>query len=204
MLRSRDEISEDKSFGPLTEAILERDQPRTTDLFFRMVAREGRSIGEALSRGHRGRGAVRPGAEPHQRQGRPDLADQQRPHDPRPARLGLSDAVSAGEIPAAAAAAERLVHPGRARHLEPAGRQIPRPLRDDEGHERAAAELWPGGVARGPRADPRGWHGRGAAACADDRHGQRRFAALLRPVPRPGRGRADCARCCATRSNFSA
>jgi hypothetical protein len=32
----------------LTEAILERDQPRTTDLFFRMVAREGRSLGDAL------------------------------------------------------------------------------------------------------------------------------------------------------------
>jgi hypothetical protein len=33
----------------LTEAILERDQPRTTDLFFGMVAREGRSVGDALS-----------------------------------------------------------------------------------------------------------------------------------------------------------
>lgn len=32
----------------LREAILERDQPRTTDLFFRMIAREGRSVGEAL------------------------------------------------------------------------------------------------------------------------------------------------------------
>jgi len=32
----------------LTEAILERDQPRTADLFFRMVTREGRSVGEAL------------------------------------------------------------------------------------------------------------------------------------------------------------
>ena len=49
MLRSRAEIAEDKYFGPLTEAILERDQPRTTDLFFRMVARDGRSIGDALS-----------------------------------------------------------------------------------------------------------------------------------------------------------
>jgi len=49
MLRNRAEISEDKSFGPLTEAILERDQPRTTDLFFQMVAKEGRSIGDALS-----------------------------------------------------------------------------------------------------------------------------------------------------------
>ncbi|MGH7389632.1 MAG: hypothetical protein ACREM3_09270 [Candidatus Rokuibacteriota bacterium] len=32
----------------LTEAILERDQPRTADLFFRMVTREGRSLGDAL------------------------------------------------------------------------------------------------------------------------------------------------------------
>src|ERR1700676_3460594 len=49
MLRNRDEIREDKSFDLLTEAILERDQPRTTDLFHRMVARDGRTIGEALS-----------------------------------------------------------------------------------------------------------------------------------------------------------
>jgi hypothetical protein len=49
MLRNRQEISEDKSFALLTEAILERDQPRTTDLFFGMVAREGRSIADALS-----------------------------------------------------------------------------------------------------------------------------------------------------------
>jgi hypothetical protein len=49
MLRNRDEIREDKSFDLLTEAILERDQPRTTDLFHRMVARDGRTVGEALS-----------------------------------------------------------------------------------------------------------------------------------------------------------
>ncbi len=49
MLRNRDEISEDKSFALLTDAILERDQPRTADLFHRMVMRDGRSIGEALS-----------------------------------------------------------------------------------------------------------------------------------------------------------
>ena len=49
MLRNRDEIREDKSFDLLTDAILERDQPRTTDLFYGMVARNGRSIGEALS-----------------------------------------------------------------------------------------------------------------------------------------------------------
>src|SRR6266849_2251547 len=49
MLRNRDEIREGKSFALLTEAILERDQPRTTDLFYGMIARDGRSIGDALS-----------------------------------------------------------------------------------------------------------------------------------------------------------
>jgi len=48
MLMTRDEMSRDQSFNALTEAILERDQPRTTDLFFRMLAREGRSLGDAL------------------------------------------------------------------------------------------------------------------------------------------------------------
>ncbi|HEY2995952.1 MAG TPA: hypothetical protein VGM22_24305, partial [Methylomirabilota bacterium] len=37
-----------QSLDQLTEAILARDQARTTDLFFRMVRREGRSVGEAL------------------------------------------------------------------------------------------------------------------------------------------------------------
>jgi hypothetical protein len=49
MLMSRETIRQDKAFDALTDAILRRDQPRTTDLFFGMVAREGRSIGEALS-----------------------------------------------------------------------------------------------------------------------------------------------------------
>ena len=49
MLLSREEICQDKTFDLLTEAILERDQPRTTDLFFGMVARDGRSVGDALS-----------------------------------------------------------------------------------------------------------------------------------------------------------
>ena len=48
MLLNRDEIREDKYFDLLTEAILERDQPRTTDLFFRMT-RDGHSVGDALS-----------------------------------------------------------------------------------------------------------------------------------------------------------
>jgi hypothetical protein len=49
MLMTRDQIRQDQSFDPLTEAILERDQPRTTDLFFRMVTRHERSLGDALS-----------------------------------------------------------------------------------------------------------------------------------------------------------
>jgi hypothetical protein len=49
MLRNRDEIREDKSFDLLTEAILERDQARTADLFHRMIVHDGRSIGDALS-----------------------------------------------------------------------------------------------------------------------------------------------------------
>lgn len=38
----------DSSIAQLTDAILERDQPRTTDLFFGMVKREGRSVADAL------------------------------------------------------------------------------------------------------------------------------------------------------------
>src|SRR6188474_1701798 len=49
MLRNLDEIREDKAFDLLTEAILQRDQPRTADLFHKMIVRDGRSIGEALS-----------------------------------------------------------------------------------------------------------------------------------------------------------
>ena len=49
ILLNRSEIREDKSFDQLTEAILERDQPRTADLFFGMVTRDGRSVGDALS-----------------------------------------------------------------------------------------------------------------------------------------------------------
>ena len=48
MLMTRDDLSRDQSFNALTEAILDRDQPRTTDLFWRMVARDGRSVGDAL------------------------------------------------------------------------------------------------------------------------------------------------------------
>jgi hypothetical protein len=42
-------MSLDQSVDLLTDAILQRDQPRTADLFFRMVKREGRSLSDALS-----------------------------------------------------------------------------------------------------------------------------------------------------------
>src|SRR6266513_6153584 len=48
-MRNRDDIREDRSFDLLTDAILQRDQPRTADLFHRMVTQDGRSIGDALS-----------------------------------------------------------------------------------------------------------------------------------------------------------
>jgi len=48
MLLNRDEISADKSFNLLTESILERDQAKTTDTFFKMV-QSGQSIGDALA-----------------------------------------------------------------------------------------------------------------------------------------------------------
>jgi hypothetical protein len=49
MLRNLDDIREDKAFDLLTDAILQRDQPRTADLFHKMIVRDGRSIAEALS-----------------------------------------------------------------------------------------------------------------------------------------------------------
>jgi hypothetical protein len=48
MLLTREQIRRDKSVHILTEAILERDQPRTADLFFQMVRRQGRSLRDAL------------------------------------------------------------------------------------------------------------------------------------------------------------
>ena len=49
MLMTREQIREDRFFDSLTEAILDRDQPRTTDLCHQMVARHGRSVGDALA-----------------------------------------------------------------------------------------------------------------------------------------------------------
>lgn len=49
MLETREQLSRDANFGALTEAILDRDQPLTSDIFHRMVVEQGRSVGDALS-----------------------------------------------------------------------------------------------------------------------------------------------------------
>ncbi len=49
MLQSREDIRKDKSVDAFTDAILQRDQPRTAELFFDLVHRDGRSLGDALS-----------------------------------------------------------------------------------------------------------------------------------------------------------
>ena len=42
-------LRNDKAFDALTSAILDRDQPRTADVFHKMVTTEGRSVNEAIS-----------------------------------------------------------------------------------------------------------------------------------------------------------
>ena len=42
-------LRNDKAFDALTSAILDRDQPRTADLFHKMVTAEGRPVNEAVS-----------------------------------------------------------------------------------------------------------------------------------------------------------
>ncbi len=49
MLQSREDIRKDKAVDAFTDAILQRDQPRTAELFFDLVRRDGRSMGDALS-----------------------------------------------------------------------------------------------------------------------------------------------------------
>ena len=49
MLMTREAICQDSAVDKFTNAILDRDQPRTADLFFQMVKNEGRSLGDAIS-----------------------------------------------------------------------------------------------------------------------------------------------------------
>src|SRR5258708_33581221 len=48
MLPNRDRAQDERRLAMLTEAILERDQPRTADLFFQMVTRDGSAVADAL------------------------------------------------------------------------------------------------------------------------------------------------------------
>lgn len=49
MLINRETILKDKAVDQFTDAILNHDQARTADIFFRLVRKEGRSVGDALS-----------------------------------------------------------------------------------------------------------------------------------------------------------
>jgi len=49
MLMTREAICQDVAVDQFTNAILDRDQPRTAELFFQLVKKEGRSLAEALS-----------------------------------------------------------------------------------------------------------------------------------------------------------
>ncbi|MSP05346.1 MAG: hypothetical protein EXR05_08945 [Acetobacteraceae bacterium] len=48
MLLSREAICQDKSVDQFTDAILTHDQPRVAELFFNLVKKDGRSMGDAL------------------------------------------------------------------------------------------------------------------------------------------------------------
>lgn len=49
MLMDRQTILKDKAVDAFTDAILKHDQPRTADIFFNLIRRDGRSVGDALS-----------------------------------------------------------------------------------------------------------------------------------------------------------
>jgi len=49
MLLSREAICQDKSVDQFTDAILKHDQPRVADIFFNLVKKDGRRMGDALS-----------------------------------------------------------------------------------------------------------------------------------------------------------
>src|SRR4029453_17446331 len=176
MLLTREEIRQDKSFGLLTDAILERDQPRTTDLFFQMVKRQGRSVGEALS-------VVTAAEAPfvqvpnhiNVRDGQITLINNDHtilglrtsthlaPFLPEPYRL-LPLLQSVWYIPAGLDIWNQLLgrYPGRHATMK--------------GKPRAAPELRPGKVDGGASADQGGGHGRGAATRAPDCDDERRRA----------------------------
>ena len=148
MLMTREAICQDAAVDRFTNAILDRDQPRTADLFFQLVKRDGRSIADALS-------VVTAAEAPfvqvpnhiNVRDGQITLINNDH------TILGLRTSTSlmpyrAGSLPAAPAAAERVVCPRRPGYLEPVTGKISRSLRHDEGAERTAAGSWSGSLAR--------------------------------------------------------
>jgi hypothetical protein len=145
MLATRDQSRRDTSVATLTEAILERDQPRTAELFFRMVRREGRAVSDAL-------GVVTEAEAPFvQVPSHINARWQHHPHQQRP-HLGCARRRPAPFLPSRIAAAA----PAGVWYI-PAGldiwnqpRALPGPLRHQKGFEvrlRAGA----GRVERGSR-----------------------------------------------------
>ena len=198
MLQSRDDIRKDKAVDAFTDAILQRDQPRTADLFFGMVARDGRSMGDALS-------VVTAAEAPfvqvpnhiNVRDGQITLINNDHtilglrtsadltPYLPEKYRL-LPLLQSVWYIPAGLDIWNQLLgkYPGRYATMK--GMNVPPPSYGPVVWNEDQAPI------------RRGRHARGAAARAHDRDDERRRAALLRPVPRPRGGRGGRARSCAT------
>ena len=204
MLLTRDQIRQDKSFDALTEAILERDQPRTAGLFHEMVARDGRSLGDAL-------GTVTAAEAPfvqvpshiNVRDGQITLINNDHtilglrtaahlaPFLPETYRL-LPFLQSVWYIPAGLDIWNQLLgnYPGRYATMK--GMEVPPPS--------YGPAVW----NDEQDADHRGGHRRGAPARAPDRDGERRRAAVLRALPRPRRRRSACGRGSATSCSSSA
>ena len=187
MLLNRDEIREDKYVDMLTEVILERDQPRTTDLFFRMT-REGHSVGDALSVVTAAEAPfVQVPSHINVRDGQIALINNDHtilglrasaylmPYLPEKYRL-LPLLQSVWYIPAGLDIWNQLLgkYPGRYATMK--GINVPPP------------SYGSGSVAGGSGADPGKRLHRGAIARAYDCDGQRRLAALLWPLPRARRG----------------
>ena len=140
MLQSREDIRKDKAVDAFTDAILQRDQPRTAELFFDLVRRDGRSMGDALS-------VVTEAEAPFvQVPNHVDVRDGQitlinNDHTILGLRTSADLTQYLPENIACSGCCRACGTSRGSRHLEPAARQVSRPLCHDEGHQCAAAEL---------------------------------------------------------------